>query len=223
MNTRNRYLYLAVFVGGMTSLALELSASRLLGDVFGTSNLVWANVIGLMLLYLSAGYFIGGRWADRSPQAATLYRILIWAAFLSALIPLASRPVLQVAASAMFAANAGPTLGSFAVVLVLFSVPVTLLGCVSPFAIRLAISTPETAGKVAGRIFALSTLGSLLGTFLPVLVLIPSVGTFATFLIFAAILFIVALVGLWQQVGLRLQLAHTVDAAGDRRAGAGRD
>ena len=91
----NFYLYLAVFTSGMTSLAVEMGASRLLGSVFGTSNLVWANVIGLMLLYLTIGYFIGGRWADRSPYPQTLYRILLWGAFLSALIPLAARPILH--------------------------------------------------------------------------------------------------------------------------------
>lgn len=199
----NRFLYVVVFISGMTTLAVELSASRLLGNVFGTSNIVWANVIGLMLLYLSAGYFIGGRWADRSPHKATLYRLLIWAAFLCALIPLIARPVVQAAAAAVFTAQAGPTIGSFLAVLILFSVPVTLLGCVSPFAIRLAVSDVNSAGKIAGWIFALSTLGSLLGTFLPVLVLIPAVGTFRTFLIFAGTLYAVALVGLWREVGVK--------------------
>ncbi len=196
-----RYLYFVVFVSGMTTLALELSASRLLGNVFGTSNLVWANVIGLMLLYLTAGYFLGGRWADRSPYFTTLYRIIIWAAFLSALIPLISRPVLRIAAAAVFGVEAALALGSFIAVLILFSIPVTLLGCVSPFAIRLAVSNVTEAGSISGRIFAISTLGSLLGTFLPVLFLIPELGTFSTFLLFAGILYVVALVGLWQQVG----------------------
>jgi hypothetical protein len=95
------YLYLAVFASGMTTLAMELSASRLLGNVFGASNLVWANVIGLILLYLTAGYFIGGRWADRSPRFTTFYRILVWSAFLCALIPLVARPVLRTAGGAV--------------------------------------------------------------------------------------------------------------------------
>jgi spermidine synthase len=195
---QNHYLYLAVFTSGMTTLAVELSASRLLGNVFGTSNIVWANVIGLILLYLTVGYFIGGRWADRSPYFPTLYRILLWGAFLSALIPLVARPVLNAAANAVAGADAALALGSFFSVLVLFSIPVTLLGCVSPFAIRLAVTTISDAGKISGRIYAISTLGSLLGTFAPTLFLIPELGTIRTFLLFAGILYSVALFGLWR-------------------------
>ncbi len=203
MTTRNRYLYLAVFTSGMTTLAVEMTASRLLGSVFGTSNLVWANVIGLMLLYLTVGYFIGGRWADRSPHLTTFYRILLYGAFLSALIPLVARPVLTTAASAMVGAEAGLALGSFVSVLVLFAIPVTLLGTVSPFAIRLAVTDVANAGRTAGRIYAISTLGSLLGTFLPVVLIIPELGTFRTFLLFAGILYVVSLIGMGQQQGAR--------------------
>lgn len=185
----------------MTTLAIELSASRLLGNVFGTSNLVWANVIGLMLLYLTVGYFVGGWWADRSPAYPTFYRIILWGAFLSALIPLVSRPVLRAAAVAFVGAEAGLVLGSFVSILLLFAVPITLLGCVSPFAIRLGVTGIETAGKISGRIYAISTLGSLVGTFLPVLVLIPQIGTFATFLTFSAILYIIGFFGLLQTQG----------------------
>lgn len=199
LQTRNYYLYVAVFTSGMTTLAVELSASRLLGSVFGTSNLVWANIIGLILLYLTAGYFIGGRWADRSPYPATFYRILIWGAFLSALIPLVARPVLLIAADAVIRAQAASGLGSFLTVLLLFSIPITLLGCVSPFAIRLAIYEVENAGKISGRIYAVSTLGSLIGTFLPTLYLIPELGTFRTFLLFAGLLYIVGFIGLWNE------------------------
>lgn len=201
--SNNLYLYLAVFISGMTTLAVEMGASRLLGSVFGTSNLVWANVIGLMLLYLTVGYFIGGRWADRSPHKHTLYRILLWGAFLSALIPLAARPVLKAAGPALLGVDAGVVLGSFGAVLVLFAIPITLLGTVSPFAIRLAVTSVGDAGRTSGRIYAISTLGSIIGTFLPVLVLIPALGTFQTFLVFAALLFTVGLIGLWREQGTK--------------------
>ncbi len=189
----------------MTTLAVELSASRLLGNVFGSSNIVWANVIGLILLYLTAGYFIGGRWADRSPYPTTFYRILLWSAFLGALIPLVARPVLVTAGSAVAGAEAALAIGSFISVLVLFAIPVTLLGCASPFAIRLAIANdPELTrtGKISGRINAISTLGSLLGTYLPVLFIIPELGTIRTFLLFSGLLYSVAFIGLYQHQGM---------------------
>ncbi len=202
-NASNRYLYLVVFVSGMCTLGIELSASRLLGNVFGTSNIVWANVIGLILLYLAAGYFIGGWLADRSPKYSTLYTVLLWGAFSSAIVPLVSRPVLRIASQAVIDVQAGLVIGTFLSILVLFSVPITLLGTVSPFAIRLAVKDVESAGKVSGRIYAISTFGSLIGTFLPVLVLIPLIGTTRTFLTFAGSLFIIGLIGLWQHIGWR--------------------
>lgn len=196
-------LYLTVFVGGMSTLAIELSASRLLGAVFGTSNIIWANVIGLILLYLTVGYFVGGRWADRSPYARTLYRILLWAAFLSALIPLIARPILSAAASAVVQAEAGVALGSFVATIALFAVPITLLGTVSPFAIKLGVQRVEDAGRISGAIYAISTMGSLLGTFLPTLLTLPELGTTGTFLLFAGILYLIALIGLFSQVGAK--------------------
>ncbi len=199
-----KFLYIAVFISGMTTLAVELSASRLLGNVFGSSNIVWANVIGLILLYLTAGYFIGGRWADRSPYPTTFYKILLWGAFLSALIPLVARPVLVTAGSAVAGAEAALAIGSFISVLVLFSIPVTLLGCASPFAIRLAIANSPNisdTGKTSGLVYGISTLGSLLGTYLPVLLIIPELGTIRTFLLFAGILYAIAFIGIWQHQG----------------------
>ncbi len=192
----NRYLYFAVFVSGMTTLAIEFAASRLLGSVFGTSNLVWASIIGLILIYLTAGYFIGGRWADRSPHPQTLFGILAWGAFLAGFVPLIARPVLRLAADAFDQLQVGVLFGSFTAVLVLFSIPVTLLGMISPFAIRLAISDPQAAGRISGRIYAISTLGSFVGTFLPVLVFIPLVGTTWTFFVFSEFLLLVAVAGM---------------------------
>jgi spermidine synthase len=194
----NRYLKLAVFTAGMTSLAIELLASRLLGNVFGTSNLVWANIIGLILVYLTAGYFIGGRWADRSASPRTFYSLLLWAAFTASLVPIAAQPVLRFAAQAVENFDAAVMGGSFLSVLLLFSVPITLLGCVSPFAIRLALTDSRQAGRISGQMYAISTLGSIVGTFAPTLWLIPLIGTRRSFLVFSGVLMLVALVGLWR-------------------------
>ncbi|MEJ2607624.1 MAG: fused MFS/spermidine synthase, partial [Anaerolineales bacterium] len=194
---RQKLLGVAVFFSGMTTLAIEISASRLLGNVFGTSNIVWANIIGLILIYLTVGYFLGGRLADRSPHLRTFYRVMAWGAFAAGLVPIIARPILLQAAKAVEHLSTAVMLGSFFVVLILFSIPVTLLGCVSPFAIRLAIRSPEQAGSISGRMYAISTMGSILGTFLPVLWLIPTIGTARTFLVFSLILICVALGGLF--------------------------
>lgn len=207
MSTHQRnYLFFAVFASGMTTLAVELSASRLLGNIFGTSNLVWASIIGLILIYLTAGYFLGGRWADRSPHESTMYLIMAWGAFLIGLVPMAANPVLKFAADAFDGLQVGILFGAFSAVLILFSIPVILLGTISPFAIRLSIRTPEEAGRVSGRVYAISTLGSFIGTFVPVLLLIPTIGTTKTFIVFSEFLMVVALVGIWISSGLRSAL-----------------
>ncbi len=198
-----KYLYVAVFFSGLASLAVEFAASRLLGNYFGTSNLVWASIIGLILVYLTAGYFIGGAWADRSPKYETLYEILCWGSLAIGLIPIIARPILRIAADAFDQLQLGVLFGSFSAVMVLMIIPITLIGTASPFAIRLAITDTASAGKVSGRIYAISTLGSFIGTFLPVLVLIPTIGTYRTFLFFSGTLLVVALVGLWLAAGWR--------------------
>jgi spermidine synthase len=193
---RRTYLFIAVFFAGMATLAIELSASRLMGNIFGTSNIVWANIIGLILIYLSAGYFIGGRIADKRPYPTSFYQLILWAGFFAGLVPLIAQPVLLRAARAVENLNTAVMAGSFLSTLILFSVPVTLLGCVSPYAIRLAIEDKTEAGRVSGRIYALSTLGSIVGTFTPVLVLIPTIGTARTFMAFSFILILIAWFGL---------------------------
>lgn len=203
-----RYLYFTVFVSGMTTLAAELSASRLIGNVFGTSNLVWASIIGLILIYLTLGYFLGGRWADRWPTAASLYRVLAWGAFTLGVVPYIANPVLRFAAKSFEGLDVAVLLGSFAAVLILFIVPVTLLGTISPYAIRLSVDDPKTSGSVSGAIYGISTLGSFIGTFLPVLVTIPTIGTRDTFLIFSLVLLIVALIGLGRFGTRKLMFQH---------------
>ncbi len=196
-----KWLYIAVFTSGLSGLAVEMTASRLLGNYFGTSNLTWAAIIGLILIYLTAGYFLGGYWADRSPHYSTFFKILAWGAFAIGLVPVAAQPILRAAADAFDQLQLGVLIGSFVVVMILFVLPVTLLGTASPFAIRLALSDSRQAGSIAGRIYAVSTLGSFAGTFLPVLVLIPWIGTYRTFLAIGGILLVVALAGLWATSG----------------------
>jgi spermidine synthase len=204
--TEHKYLYFAVFVSGMTTLAVEFSASRLLGNIFGTSNLVWASIIGLILIYLTVGYFLGGWWADRSPNPRTMYLIMAWGAFLIGLVPLVANPILRLSANAFDQLEVGILFGAFTGVLILFSIPITLLGTISPFAIRLAIRTPTEAGRISGGVYAISTLGSFLGTFLPVLLFIPTIGTTKTFVVFSLFLMLVALFGLWLSSGWRTAL-----------------
>ncbi len=187
-------LYLAVFFSGMTSLAVEMAASRLLGNVFGTSNIVWASIIGLILIYLAVGYFLGGYWADRSASTKTFYRILIWASLLIAIVPVISRPVLRLAADAFDQLQLGILFGSFTAILILLSIPITLLGTASPFAIRLALQGRDDVGKISGSIYGISTLGSFIGTFSPVLILIPAIGTYQTFIFFSGVLLVISLI-----------------------------
>jgi predicted membrane-bound spermidine synthase len=199
------WLLLTVFAAGMTSLGVELSAARLLDPFFGNSLIIWAVLIGMVLLYLTVGYYVGGRWADRKPHHRVLYQITAWAAFLIGLVPFVARPVLLWSVRGFAEYSVGILAGSFLGVLILFSAPMILLGCVSPFAIRLSLEggNVSSSGNVAGRIYALSTVGSLVGTFLPVLVLIPNIGTRNTFFLFSTVLLAISLAGLFFRVKAR--------------------
>jgi hypothetical protein len=176
---------LSAFIAGFTSLALELTAARLLAPAFGTTEIVWVAIIGLILLYLSAGSALGGRWADRHPDPAVLYTLLAAAGLATAPIPFLARPLIQLAARGMRTFNLGMLAGPFAVTLVLFAMPVTLLACVSPFVIRISVQQVAHSGGTVGKVTAVSTLGSFLGTQ-------------RTFLLLAALPLITGLIGLWR-------------------------
>jgi spermidine synthase len=189
------YLYLLVIVAGFTTLGVELSASRLLDPWFGNSLFVWAGLIGLILLYLAIGYWLGGRIADRWPDATVLLGIMAVAAFGVGLIPTLSRPMLRFAAAGLADFEAGMLAGSLASVLALFALPIILLGVASPYAIRLMLDDVASSGRTSGRVYAASTAGSIAGSFLPVLLLIPTIGTRATFAVLAAALLGTAVLG----------------------------
>ena len=191
-----RYIAFTVFVSGMTTLAAEFGASRLLQMRFGSVNLVWAVIIGLILIYFAAGYAIGGKQADKSPYPETMFTYLAWGGATLGLIPIIAQPILLAAASAMDALNLGVIAASFLATLLLFSIPVTLLAMTSPFAIRITLREAAQAGNVSGNLYALSTVGSVLGAFLPTLLLFPLIGTSRTILLFGLLILLVAVGGL---------------------------
>ncbi|HKC20486.1 MAG TPA: fused MFS/spermidine synthase [Candidatus Dormibacteraeota bacterium] len=196
--TRARRLLLPlVFVSGMASLGVEFGASRLLAPYFGTSLYVWGVLIGLILIYLSAGYVIGGRIADRFPRDEVLFQITAWAGLWIGIIPLVSYPILLASQQGFKEISVGLVLGTLLAVVLMFAAPVILLGTVSPFAIRLLLRDVETGGNTAGRVYALSTAGSILGTFLPVFWFIPTYGTRPTLEGFGLVLVAISVLGLW--------------------------
>lgn len=180
----------------MTSLALEMCAERLMEPYFGTSLIVWASLIGLILLYLTVGYLVGGRIADRHPSEQVLCIITAAAALATSLIPLVSQGILSWSVTGLAQVSVSIFLSSLVGTILLFAVPVTLLGIVSPFAIRLLTKDITRSGRASGSLYAISTFGSILGAFLPVLWLIPTCGVRRTLLIFGTLLFAASLWGL---------------------------
>lgn len=178
-------LYWLVFASGAATLGMELSASRLLEPAFGNNQIVWAALIGLILLYLAIGAWLGGRLADRFPRRREMDLTLTLAAVSVAFAPAFSRPVLRLAVIGMADLNVGLLGASLLAVVLLFGIPGILLGTTSPWAMRLSLRNVDQSGRTAGRLYAISTAGSLLGTFLPVLWLIPAFGTRWTFYILA--------------------------------------
>ncbi len=188
-------LLLLVFTAGLVTLGVEMSASRLLEPAFGNSQLVWAALIGLILLSLAAGAWLGGSLADRFPHRRGLDLTLTAAALAVALVPLLSPPVLHLASLGLADFAPGLLAGSLLAVLLLFAVPAILLGTATPWAVRLALTGLADAGQTAGRLSAVATAGSLVGAFLPVLWLIPAFGTRWTFYLLALLLLAVIVLG----------------------------
>jgi spermidine synthase len=209
--SRNRFLYVFIFVVGSASLGAEIAAARLMAPFFGASTIVWANTIGVVLVALSVGYWLGGRVGDRYPHLRGLCLLVMGAAVLLAVVPFVARPLFDVSVDALDEISAGAFVGSLFGVLVLIAVPVMMLGAASPYAIRLAVPDVEHSGRVAGRLYAVSTAGSLVGTWLSALVLIPLIGTQRTFLSFALAAGLVAAFGLgWRYAAVPVALAGVI-------------
>ncbi len=184
------------FVVGGASLGTEIAAARLLAPYFGASTIIWANTIATVLVALSVGYALGGRLADRRADLRGLCLVVLLASLLLALVPFVADPFLRLSVNALGSLSIGGFLGSLAAVLVLVAIPVMLLGTVAPYASRLSVERVADTGRTIGSLYAISTVGSLVGTFLAALLLIPTIGTHRTFIVFALSLALVAAIGL---------------------------
>ena len=195
---KNRLLlYLTSFFCGMSVMAVELSVSKLLAPYFGTSQIIWTVIIGLIMISLSIGNVLGGRSADKHNSMTRLY-VIIWAAALwIAVIPFIGKYIIVAIMGllALFFPSNLLITGSAISCLVLFSIPLIGLGMVSPYLVKLGITDTDTdtTGKTVGKIYAMNTIGSIIGTFIPTFLTIPYFGTSKTFLIFAMVLNLICL------------------------------
>ena len=208
-----------VFAVGMSTLGAEIAAQRLMAPFFGSSTVIWANTIAVVLLALSVGYWLGGRLADRRPTADALNGLVVlggarcWRSCRSS----RTRSCL-VSVSAFDSLSVGAFTASLFGTLVWWRCRCLLLGAVSPWAMRLKLASVEESGVVAGRLYAISTVGSLVGVFFVSLWAIEAIGTQRTFLVLAAVPALVSAARLGGGAGCRAG-----GAAGRARAAAGDD
>ena len=188
---RSKYfLYLTEFFAGMSVMAVELGASRLMAPYFSSSQIVWTVIIGVIMIAMAIGNVWGGKMADQSKSPDKLYARLLLAAVWIALIPFVGRWVIAgiSLALAAFVSHNFLIWAALAACLVIFAFPCVLLGTVTPSLTRFTVDNLDDTGKTVGRLNALNTIGSIIGTFVPTFVTIPAVGTAATFLIFSGVL-----------------------------------
>lgn len=184
------FLYITEFFSGMSVMAVELGASRLLAPYFSSSQIVWTIIIGTIMIAMALGNIFGGRSADKNPNPDKLYGRIIIAAIWIALIPVVGKYIIiGISAALIFTVNSNFLIwAAFAACMVIFVFPLFLLGTVTPSLVKYSVDSLEDNGKTVGNLGAFNTIGSIIGTFLPTFVTIPAWGTSITFLVFAAIL-----------------------------------
>ncbi len=189
-NFRDKFLLeTVVFTSGALVMIYEIIGSRILAPYIGTSTYVWTSLIGVILASLSLGYWLGGKTADRKPDLKVLSGVMFAGAALLSVTILLHAFVL----SLISVSNLGLELKSILAALILFAPASVLFGFVTPYAVRLKMLRIEDAGKTVGRLYALSTVGSILGTFSAGFFLLPFVGSVRTLYLLTAILFALSL------------------------------
>ena len=186
-------LYLNAFVIGFVVMGFEMVASRYLFPYYGSGVTTWGALIATVLTALMAGYYLGGVLADRSPRLATLGAVVLAGAAFLALMPLIAGPALTWLVSVVRSDAWGGLLAA----MMLTFIPIFLLGTFTPYAVRLALISRETAGRTAGRIYALSTLGNIVGTLATTFAFIPMAGSRAITFGFAVLLLASGLSLIW--------------------------
>ena len=190
------FLYLTEFFAGMSVMAVELGASRLLAPYFSSSQIVWTIIIGTIMIAMALGNIYGGKTADKSPNPDKLYgRILITAIWIACIPVVGKYIIIAISAALVFTvSNNLLIIAAFAACMVIFVFPLFLLGTVTPSLVKYSVDSLEDNGKTVGMLGAFNTIGSIIGTFVPTFVTIPAVGTSITFLIFAGILLLLSIV-----------------------------
>lgn len=190
------YLYLTEFFAGMSVMAVELGASRLLAPYFSSSQIVWTIIIGTIMIAMALGNIWGGRSADKNPDPDKLYvRIIIAAVWIAAIPVLGKYVIIGISAALVFMVSSNFLIwAAFLACMLIFVFPLFLLGTVTPSLVKYTVDSLDDSGKTVGSLNAFNTVGSIIGTFVPTFVTIPAVGTSVTFLIFAGILLLLALV-----------------------------
>lgn len=190
------FLYTAGFFAGMSLMAVEIGANRLLAPYFSSSQIVWTIVIGTIMIAMALGNVWGGRTADKDPNPDRLFRRFLVAAIWIAAIPSVGKYVIIGISGLVIFAVSGNYLvwAALASCIALFVFPLFLLGTTTPSLCRYIIKSTEDSGSVVGKLGAANTIGSIIGTFLPTFVTIPAAGTAVTFLIFGGVLLAVAAV-----------------------------
>ena len=189
----------AVFLSGAVLLGVEIAASRVLAPYFGNSLFVWGALIGVVLTGLAIGYWIGGALADRFPVPGLLASVMAVAAVLVLAVPFVDGRLMD----AIVSWNPGPRLNPLVAAIALFGLPSIVLAGVTPIAVRLRGRSVADLGKTSGRLFALSTAGSIVGTFATAFWLIPELGTNQLFALGAAgLLLAVVIVTLAERMAL---------------------
>ena len=190
------FLYLTEFFAGMSVMAVELGASRLLAPYFSSSQIVWTIIIGTIMIAMALGNIYGGKSADKSPNPDKLYGRILIAAVWIALIPVVGKYiVLGISALLIFTVNNNfLIIAAFCACMVIFVFPLFLLGTVTPSLAKYSVSSLDDSGRTVGTLGAFNTIGSIIGTFVPTFVTIPAVGTSITFLIFAGILIVLSVI-----------------------------